>query len=158
MIKDFLHLPPVSLTLVANIELRISPRIFEKNSKRPLWYTQGLRGNLFIKKQKSKISWHCPFKPILSRLLCTQRDMMSLLEKWPLPVAVFCVIYYIQAAGIAKKSQLSNPCEVRQYRPFYIQVSISVVMTVPCLGDHWVVCPTTLGFVTRSWNKIFMLE
>jgi hypothetical protein len=30
MIEDFLHLPPVSTTPVANLELRISPRIFEK--------------------------------------------------------------------------------------------------------------------------------
>jgi hypothetical protein len=30
MIEDFLHLPPVSLTPVANLELRISPRIFGK--------------------------------------------------------------------------------------------------------------------------------
>jgi hypothetical protein len=30
MIEDFFHLPPVSLTSVANLELRISPRIFEK--------------------------------------------------------------------------------------------------------------------------------
>jgi hypothetical protein len=30
MIEDFLHLPPVSLTPVENLELRISPRIFEK--------------------------------------------------------------------------------------------------------------------------------
>ncbi len=30
LIEDFFHLPPVSLTPVANIELRISPRIFEK--------------------------------------------------------------------------------------------------------------------------------
>ncbi len=29
LIEDFFHLPPVSLTLVANLELRISPRIFE---------------------------------------------------------------------------------------------------------------------------------
>jgi hypothetical protein len=36
---------------------------FWKNSKRPQWYTQGLGGNWFMKKnQKSKISWHCPFK------------------------------------------------------------------------------------------------
>jgi hypothetical protein len=45
MIEDFLHLPPVSLTPVANLELQISPRIFEKNTKRPEWYTQGLGGN-----------------------------------------------------------------------------------------------------------------
>jgi hypothetical protein len=30
MIEDFLDLPPVSLTPVANLELRISTRIFEK--------------------------------------------------------------------------------------------------------------------------------
>ncbi len=30
LIEDFIHLPPVSLTPVANLELRISPRIFEK--------------------------------------------------------------------------------------------------------------------------------
>ncbi len=30
LIEDFFHLPPVSLTPVANFELRISPRIFEK--------------------------------------------------------------------------------------------------------------------------------
>jgi hypothetical protein len=35
MIEDFLHLQPVSMTLVANLELRISPRIFE-NLKKPL--------------------------------------------------------------------------------------------------------------------------
>jgi hypothetical protein len=35
MIEDFLHLPPVSLTPVANLELRISPRIFEKIRKDP---------------------------------------------------------------------------------------------------------------------------
>ncbi len=30
LIEDFFHLPPVSRTPVANIELQISPRIFEK--------------------------------------------------------------------------------------------------------------------------------
>jgi hypothetical protein len=30
LIEDFFHLPPVSLTPVVNIELRISPRILEK--------------------------------------------------------------------------------------------------------------------------------
>jgi hypothetical protein len=30
LIEDFFHLPPVSLTPVANLELRISPRIFEQ--------------------------------------------------------------------------------------------------------------------------------
>jgi hypothetical protein len=40
MIEDFLHLTPVSLTPVANLELGIPPRIFEKNLNDPngiLW-------------------------------------------------------------------------------------------------------------------------
>jgi hypothetical protein len=31
LIEDFFHLPPVSTTPVVHLELRISPRIFEKN-------------------------------------------------------------------------------------------------------------------------------
>jgi hypothetical protein len=40
LIEDFFHLPLVSLTPVANLELRISPRIFEKIRNGPngiLW-------------------------------------------------------------------------------------------------------------------------
>jgi hypothetical protein len=40
LIKDFFHLPPVSLTPVVNLELQISPRIFEKIRNGPnriLW-------------------------------------------------------------------------------------------------------------------------
>jgi hypothetical protein len=40
LIEDFFHLPSVSLTPVANLELRISPRIFEK-------IRNGLNGILF---------------------------------------------------------------------------------------------------------------
>ncbi len=32
-LEDFFHLPPVSLTPVVHLELRISPRIFEKIRK-----------------------------------------------------------------------------------------------------------------------------
>ncbi len=42
MIEDFLHLPPVSLTLVANLELRISPWIFEKIRNDPNGILRGL--------------------------------------------------------------------------------------------------------------------
>jgi hypothetical protein len=42
MIEDFLHLPPVSTTPVANIELRISPRIFEKIRNGPYGILRGL--------------------------------------------------------------------------------------------------------------------
>jgi hypothetical protein len=39
-----LHLPPVSLTPVANLELRISPRIFEKIRNDPNSVLRGLGG------------------------------------------------------------------------------------------------------------------
>ncbi len=56
------NLPPVSLIPVVHLDSRISPRIFEKNSKRSKWNTLGLGGNWFKKKnQKQKISWNCPF-------------------------------------------------------------------------------------------------
>jgi hypothetical protein len=42
MIEDFLHLPPVSLTPVANHELQISPRIFEKIRNEPNGILRGL--------------------------------------------------------------------------------------------------------------------
>jgi hypothetical protein len=45
LIEDFFHLPPVSMTPVVHLELRISPQIFEQNSKRPFWDTQGLGGS-----------------------------------------------------------------------------------------------------------------
>jgi hypothetical protein len=43
LIEDIFHLPLVSTTPVVHLELR-------KNSKRPLWDTQGLGGILFMKK------------------------------------------------------------------------------------------------------------
>ncbi len=50
-------MPLVSLTPVVHLELRISPRIFEKSRIGPNCILRG-----FKKNQKSKISWHCPFK------------------------------------------------------------------------------------------------
>jgi hypothetical protein len=42
MNEDFLHLPPVSLTPVANLELQISPSIFEKIRNDPNGILRGL--------------------------------------------------------------------------------------------------------------------
>jgi hypothetical protein len=42
LIEDFFHFPPVSLTPVANLELRISPRIFEKIRNGPDGIMRGL--------------------------------------------------------------------------------------------------------------------
>ncbi len=54
-LKIFSFATGVSTTPVVNLELRISP--FRNNSKRSYWDTLG---------QKQKISWHCPFKCMLS--------------------------------------------------------------------------------------------
>jgi hypothetical protein len=56
LLEGFFHLPPVSLTPVANLELRISPRIFEKIRNGPKWYNQRLGGNWFKKKTRNKKS------------------------------------------------------------------------------------------------------
>ncbi len=42
LLEGFFHLPPVSLTPVANLELRISPRIFEKFLNGPNGIIRGL--------------------------------------------------------------------------------------------------------------------
>ncbi len=52
LIEDFFHLPPVSTTPVVHLELRISN--FRKNSKRPLWYNQGLGRNCSMQKTQSQ--------------------------------------------------------------------------------------------------------
>jgi hypothetical protein len=54
MIEDFFHLPPVSLTLVANLELRISPRIFEKIQNGPDGIIRGLGETDSRKKPEAK--------------------------------------------------------------------------------------------------------
>jgi hypothetical protein len=41
LIEDFFLLPPVSLTPVVNLELRISPRIFEKIRNGPSGWAGG---------------------------------------------------------------------------------------------------------------------
>ncbi len=53
MIEDLLHLPPVSLTPVANLELRISRRIFEKIRNDPYGILRGLGGN-WTRSRKSR--------------------------------------------------------------------------------------------------------
>ena len=40
--EDFCHLPPVSATLVVHLELRISPRIFEKIRNGSIGILRGL--------------------------------------------------------------------------------------------------------------------
>jgi hypothetical protein len=54
LIEDFFHLPPVSLTPVANLELRISPRIFEKIRNGPDAIIRGLGETDTRKKPEAK--------------------------------------------------------------------------------------------------------
>jgi hypothetical protein len=57
----------VSTTPVVNLELRISPRIFEKFETVLMGYS-GAGGKLIDeKKTKAKISRHCPFKAVLNK-------------------------------------------------------------------------------------------
>jgi hypothetical protein len=48
LLEGFFHLPPVSLTLVANLELQISPRIFEKIRNGPNGIIRGSNGKTSI--------------------------------------------------------------------------------------------------------------
>jgi hypothetical protein len=43
LIEDFFHLPPVSMTLVVHLELRISPRILKNIQNSPNAVIRGLR-------------------------------------------------------------------------------------------------------------------
>jgi hypothetical protein len=56
LLEDFSHLPPVSLTPVANLELRISPRIFAKIRNGANGIIRGLGETDSEKNQKQKIS------------------------------------------------------------------------------------------------------
>ncbi len=65
LIDYFFHFPPVSTTPVVHLELRISPRILEKKFETALMVYSGAWGKLIHEKnQRSKISWHCPFKSL----------------------------------------------------------------------------------------------
>ncbi len=79
MIEDFLHLPPLSTTPVVHLELRISPRIFEKIRNDPNGILRGLGETDTWKNRKSKISWHCSFKSLL------EEKQHSLKSRWAVP-------------------------------------------------------------------------
>jgi hypothetical protein len=64
LIADFFHLPPLSLTPVANLDLRISPQIFEKIRNGPNGILWGWGETDWWKKPEAKISWHCPFNRV----------------------------------------------------------------------------------------------
>ncbi len=56
------NLLPLSLTPVVHLDLRISPRIFEKIRNDPSIIIRGLgECDSWKKNLKQKISWHCPF-------------------------------------------------------------------------------------------------
>jgi hypothetical protein len=54
LLEDFFHSPPVSLTPGANLELRISPRIFEKIRNGPNGIIRGLGETGSRKKLEAK--------------------------------------------------------------------------------------------------------
>jgi hypothetical protein len=69
LLEGFFHLPPVSLTLVANLELRISPRIFEKIRKDPTGIIRGLEETDSRKNTRSKKSRDTVPLKILSHVM-----------------------------------------------------------------------------------------
>jgi hypothetical protein len=54
LLESFCHLPPVSLTPVANLKLRISSRIFEKIRNSPKFIIRGLGETDSRKKPEAK--------------------------------------------------------------------------------------------------------
>ncbi len=54
LLESFCHLPPATLTPVANLELRISPRIFEKIRNSPNVIIRGLGETDSRKKTEAK--------------------------------------------------------------------------------------------------------
>ncbi len=56
------NLLPVFLTSVVHLDLRTSPRIFEKIRNDPNVIFRGLGEGDSWKKPEAKFSWHCPFK------------------------------------------------------------------------------------------------
>ncbi len=78
MTEDFYHLPPVSTTPVVHLELRISPRIFEKIWNSPNVILRGLgETDSWKKNQNLIILWHCPFnggfKIVFAMPVCKKR-------------------------------------------------------------------------------------
>jgi hypothetical protein len=62
MIEDFFYMPPVSTTPLVHLELRISPRIFEKFETDLMVYS-GAWGKLIHEKTRSRKSRDtAPFK------------------------------------------------------------------------------------------------
>ncbi len=83
LIEDFSHLPPVSTTRVVNLELRISPRIFEKIRNGPNGILWGWGETDWWKNQKRKISWHCPFKIVVWAMLMLATGIRTQLHCQP---------------------------------------------------------------------------
>ncbi len=68
LLEDFFHLPPVSLTPVVYLDLRISPRIFEKIRNGRNGILRCLVGNWSMKKTRSRKSRDTvPFNPFISQ-------------------------------------------------------------------------------------------
>ncbi len=81
LIEDFFHLPPVSTTLVVNLELRISPRIFEKLRNGPNGKLRGLGETDSWKKPEVDISWHCPLKHSIEYIVASLEIVNALFSE-----------------------------------------------------------------------------
>jgi hypothetical protein len=93
MIKDSLHVPPVSTIAVVHLELRISPWIFEKLRKGP---KNGIPRGL-----GETDSWHCPFK-------CSRWHKRARSNHGPL-LPVFCSsLWELSFSNICRKKTVGQ--------------------------------------------------
>ncbi len=86
LIEDFFHLPPVSTTLVVNLELWIFPRIFEKIRNGPIGILWGWGETVWWKKTRSKKS--CDTVPLT---WCALSLYWSLVDRLNLLLYVPCI-------------------------------------------------------------------
>jgi hypothetical protein len=100
MIEDFFHLPPVSTTPVVHLELRISPRIFEKirNGTNGILRALGETDSRKNRSQKSRDTVHFIF------LQNEKFDPVDFLHKNSAPLPVYFVVdqgfYRLVEAGL----------------------------------------------------------
>ncbi len=131
--EDFFHLPPVSLTPVANLELQISPRIFEKIWNGPNDTIRGLGETDSWKKPEAKNFVTLSREPYTTKkvwkvlgqthAVCAP-SLINLSMKWPpLYFTVFLVSY--------PSSFLRNKCKM-----LHARIIVFFEKTKKCILQH----------------------
>ncbi len=114
LIEDFFHLPPVSTTPVGHVEVRISSRIFKEIWNGPNSYTQGLLGNWFMKKTRSRKSRGTV--PLINFMSSSTETKVSHSQKEIQIIIVWLCVYQLSlrlGRIIPKSVDLSVYCMMR---------------------------------------------